>query len=233
MDASSFIVAEPPRVTFERVLAELCQHHFAVLSTVGEDGSPHAAGVTYGTAYAGRGLVLYVMKRRHLRKARDIDRHPEVALVVPIEHHVLRFLPPATIQLHGRAEILELGRAKLSGQPLAPALRAVAEQSLPVHADDRSEAEIVGEGAILDDVGRLRTGAETAVPDARREVEAGGRPRCEPLVRLHLDDRWEVMRALGSRRSERQLRALPFDGDIGPWLPVLPHELPVHDLDER
>lgn len=64
--------------------------------------------MTYGTAYAGRNLVLYVMTRRHLRKAPDISRDPRVALVVPIEHRVLRFLPPATIQLHGRAENLGL-----------------------------------------------------------------------------------------------------------------------------
>jgi general stress protein 26 len=99
--------SEQPRVTFDRVLAELRNHHFAVLSTVDGEGTPHAAGVTYGTAYAGRDLVLYVMTRRHLRKARDIRSDPRVALVVPIEHRVLRFLPPATIQLHGRAEILD------------------------------------------------------------------------------------------------------------------------------
>jgi hypothetical protein len=99
--------AEPPRVMFDQVLAELGKHHFAVLSTVDNDRKPHAAGVTYGTAYAGRELVVYVMTRRHLRKARNISSDPRVALVVPIEHRVLRFLPPATIQLHGRAEILD------------------------------------------------------------------------------------------------------------------------------
>src|SRR5215207_6311732 len=99
--------AEQPRVTFDLVLAELRKHHFATLSTVADDGTPHAAGVTYGTAYAAEGLVLYVMTRRHLRKARDIVRRSQVALVVPIERRFLRFLPPATIQLHGRAEILD------------------------------------------------------------------------------------------------------------------------------
>lgn len=95
------------RVTFDLVRTELRTHHFAVLSTVDDDGAPHAAGVTYGTATAGSELVLYVMTRRHLRKARDIARQPHVALVIPIEHRLLRFLPPATIQLHGRAEILD------------------------------------------------------------------------------------------------------------------------------
>jgi general stress protein 26 len=99
--------AEQPRVTFDLVLAELRNHHFAVLSTVDADGTPHAAGVTYGTSSTERELALYVMTRRHLRKASDIAERPQVALVVPIERRFLRFLPPATIQLHGRAEILD------------------------------------------------------------------------------------------------------------------------------
>ena len=107
MDASHLAAAEQPRVTFDRVLAELRNHHFATLSTVGYDGAPHAAGVTYGTASTERELALYIMTRRHLRKARDIAERPQVALVVPIERRILRFLPPATIQLHGRAEILD------------------------------------------------------------------------------------------------------------------------------
>jgi general stress protein 26 len=107
MNASGRAATKPPRVTFDRVLSELRNHHFAVLSTVNGEGIPHAAGVTYGTAYAEREFVLYVMTRRHLRKARDITSDPRVALVVPIQHRVLRFLPPATIQLHGHAEILD------------------------------------------------------------------------------------------------------------------------------
>lgn len=106
MNASG-LAATTSRVTFDRVLSELRNHHFAVLSTVNGQGTPHAAGVTYGTAYAERELVLYVMTRRHLRKARDIAGDPRVALVVPVQHRVLRFLPPATIQLHGHAEILD------------------------------------------------------------------------------------------------------------------------------
>jgi general stress protein 26 len=107
MNAPDVHINQPVRVTFDRVHAELRTHHFAVLSTVDERGTPHAAGVTYGTTYDGHELALYVMTRRHLRKARDIARNPQVALVVPVQHRILRFLPPATIQLHGRAEILD------------------------------------------------------------------------------------------------------------------------------
>ena len=79
----------------------------AILSTVDADGSPDSAGVNYGLAPAGRELVLYVMTRRHLKKARNIARNPRVSLVVPLQRRLLRFIPPATIRLRGRAEILD------------------------------------------------------------------------------------------------------------------------------
>jgi general stress protein 26 len=94
------------RVTGEMVLSELRKHHFAVLSTVGENERPSSAGVSYGMARPSRELAMYVMTRRHLAKARNIARNPNVSLVVPLQRRLLWFLPPATLQLHGRAEIL-------------------------------------------------------------------------------------------------------------------------------
>lgn len=95
------------RVTLELVLSRLRAEHFAVLSTVGEEGEPHSAGVSFGVSGPGDGLAIYVMTRRHLLKARHIARNPKVSLVVPVVRRFLWFLPPATIQLHGRAEILD------------------------------------------------------------------------------------------------------------------------------
>ena len=98
---------EDGRVTAELVLRELRRHDFAVLSTVGEDGGADSAGVNYGVSAPGDGLALYVMTRRHLRKARDVARDPRVSLVVPLPRRLLWFVPPATIQLRGRAELLD------------------------------------------------------------------------------------------------------------------------------
>jgi hypothetical protein len=47
------------------------------------------------------------MTRRHLKKARNVARNPAVSLVVPLPRRLFRFVPPATIQLRGRAEILD------------------------------------------------------------------------------------------------------------------------------
>ena len=94
-------------VTLKRVLRELSTHNFAVISTVDEHGRPDSAGVNYGTSARGDALVLYVMTRRHLKKARNIANNPQVSLMVPLPRRVFRFVPPATIQLRGRAEILD------------------------------------------------------------------------------------------------------------------------------
>ena len=99
--------AREERVTFDLVLRELRAHNFAVLSTVDEYGEPDSAGVNYGVSAPGRNLALYVMTRRHLKKARNIAQNPCVSLVVPLPRPVLQFVPPATIQLRGRADILE------------------------------------------------------------------------------------------------------------------------------
>jgi Pyridoxamine 5'-phosphate oxidase len=95
------------RVTLELVLKQLRRHNFAVLSTSSDEGIPDSAGVNYGVARPGRDLATYVMTRRHLKKARNIAQTPNVSLVIPLARRVLWFLPPPTMQLHGRAEILD------------------------------------------------------------------------------------------------------------------------------
>ena len=99
--------AKRQRLTAELVLGHMRKRDFAVLSTVGEDGRPSSAGITYRMAGTGREVVVYVMTRRHLQKARNIELNPNVSLVVPLTRRLLWFLPPPTIQLRGRAEILD------------------------------------------------------------------------------------------------------------------------------
>ena len=95
------------RVTLELVLNHLRSCHFAVLSTVDKEGMSHSAGVNYGVSKAGDELAIYVMTRRHLQKARNIAHTPDVSLVIPVPRLLLWFVPPATIQLRGRADILD------------------------------------------------------------------------------------------------------------------------------
>jgi general stress protein 26 len=94
-------------MTFDLVLGLLRRRDFAVLSTVGQEGRPHSVGVNYGVSRPGRDLVIYVMTRRHLQKARNIAQNPNVSLVVPLTRRLLGFLPPPTVRLHGGAEIVD------------------------------------------------------------------------------------------------------------------------------
>jgi hypothetical protein len=89
----------------ELVLGHLRKRNFAVLSTIIREGGPHSVGVNYGVSTPGRELMIYVMTRRHLQKARNIAENPRVSLVVPVTRRLLWFLPPPTIQVYGRAEI--------------------------------------------------------------------------------------------------------------------------------
>jgi hypothetical protein len=123
--------APEQRVTVELVLRELRRHNFAVLSTVGEGGRPDSVGVNYGVSAPGRDLALYVMTRRHLKKARNIARDPRVALVVPPPRRLLRFVPPATIQLRGRA--LGLAAFPEAAVPVAASWASVGQRT-PCHA---------------------------------------------------------------------------------------------------
>lgn len=99
-------------MTVEVVVRALRSQHFMLLATVGEDGMPHSARVNYGVSQPGRELALYVMARTHLRKIRDIAWNPHVSLVVPLMRRLLWFLSPPTIQVSGRAEILEWADAE-------------------------------------------------------------------------------------------------------------------------
>jgi hypothetical protein len=106
---------DDPRVTPTLVVGQIRRQHFAVLSTVGRDGAPHSAGVSYGSTQPGDDFAIYVMTRRHLLKARNIQSDSRVSMVIPIPRPVLSFLPPATIQLRGGAELLNWDDAAGTG----------------------------------------------------------------------------------------------------------------------
>lgn len=80
----------------QTLLACLRRQHFAVLSTSDASSIPASAGVSYGASQSD--LVIYVMTRRNLQKARNIAEDPQVSLVVPVARRLAWFLPPATMQ---------------------------------------------------------------------------------------------------------------------------------------
>ncbi len=101
---------KPLHLSFEHIVKALRTRSFAVLSTVDAEGRPHAVGVEYGVSPDGRHI--FVMTRRHLKKARNIVGNPHVALVVPLTRRWLWFLPPPCIPFGGTAEIVDYSDAE-------------------------------------------------------------------------------------------------------------------------
>ena len=95
------------RVNVEQVLSHLRERDFAVLSTISTGDRPHSVGVIYGVTRPDRDLLIYVMTRKHLQKARNIAQNPRLSLVIPLTRRLLWFLPPPTIQLYGQGEIVD------------------------------------------------------------------------------------------------------------------------------
>lgn len=84
--------------------------------------------------------------------------------------------------------------------------------------------ELLDRSARERDLGRLR------VDDDGPELAAG---TGTPVVSLATPDRWELLRALGGRRTTDQLADIVTAGDLAPWLDALHIRPPQRDLDER
>ena len=77
------------QLSFEAVVHEVRKRDFAVLSTGTEDGRPQSVGVNYGVSLPGQPFAIYLMTRRHLKKARNVAGNANVSLVVPLTRRVL------------------------------------------------------------------------------------------------------------------------------------------------
>jgi hypothetical protein len=91
---------------FELVERTLRRQTFCALSTVAENGHPHATGVVYAVSPRGEPLILYVTTRTTTRKVRNIRAHPDVAIVVPVSRRLLPGFPPRAVQFQGTATVV-------------------------------------------------------------------------------------------------------------------------------
>ncbi len=103
--------------SFDSVRRLLRKRNFAVLSTADQQGRPQSVGVVYGVSP--HSADLYVMTRRHLKKARNIIANPNVSMVVPLTRRLLWFLPPPCIQFQAKAEVLD-GRDPIGVHTFGP-----------------------------------------------------------------------------------------------------------------
>jgi uncharacterized protein YhbP (UPF0306 family) len=93
-------------IAFEGVEKALSQRTFGTLSTLTEQGAPHATGVVYAISPRDEPLILYVTTRTTTRKVRNIKAHNAVAFVVPVPRRFLPVFPPRAIQFQGTATVV-------------------------------------------------------------------------------------------------------------------------------
>ncbi|MFX0070301.1 MAG: pyridoxamine 5'-phosphate oxidase family protein [Candidatus Hermodarchaeota archaeon] len=79
---------------------------FGILCTADQDGKPHAVGMLYGVSPPKTKFSIYMMTLKGLKKARNIEQNPQVAIVIPFPHHIIRFAPSNIIQFQGNAELI-------------------------------------------------------------------------------------------------------------------------------
>ena len=96
---------------------------------------------------------------------------------------------------------------------------------LTMHLDDVREALGLPLGALVldrlvDQAEKRAAGVGTLV--LHSEGNQGRIGAGEPVAELRIDDRGEMARVFGGRRTDDQVRALDWTGDPEPWLPVLP-----------
>jgi general stress protein 26 len=156
-------------LAYSTVLRAMRRQHFAVLSTSDTAGHPASAGVTYGLTQSGE--AMFVMTRRHLQKARNIAVNAAVSLVIPVPRRLLWPVPPATLQLHGHATIIDWTNAEarevFSGFPLG---RQIINSYEQLH--HRGESRICGLRIDLDPVIRTYLFGNS-IWRARRRMESG------------------------------------------------------------
>jgi uncharacterized protein YhbP (UPF0306 family) len=93
-------------IAFEGVEKALRQRTFGTLSTLTEQGAPHATGVVYAVSARDVPLILYVTTRTTTRKVRNIRAHADIAFVVPVPRRFLPVFPPRAIQFQGTATVV-------------------------------------------------------------------------------------------------------------------------------
>jgi hypothetical protein len=91
---------------FETIDRALRRRTFGTLSTLTEQGRPHATGVVYAVSPSGEPLRLYITTRTTTRKVRNVRAHLDVAFVVPVPRRFAPGFPPRAIQFQGTATVV-------------------------------------------------------------------------------------------------------------------------------
>ena len=91
---------------YEFIEGFLRKQTFGILCTADQKGIPHAVGMLYGVSPPKTKLSLYMMTAKGSKKTRNIEQNPNVAVIIPFPHHIIRFAPSNVIQFQGKAELI-------------------------------------------------------------------------------------------------------------------------------
>jgi hypothetical protein len=88
------------RRELEETIADYLTHHYGgTLSTVREDGTPQASGISY----VSDGLLLYFGMDPHSQKKENVDRNPNIGMAIFKDYYNLEKIK--AVHLAGRCEV--------------------------------------------------------------------------------------------------------------------------------
>jgi nitroimidazol reductase NimA-like FMN-containing flavoprotein (pyridoxamine 5'-phosphate oxidase superfamily) len=79
---------------------------FGILGSISHDGKPHSTGILYAVSPPEQKFALYIITGLNYKKTKNIKKNPNVSIVIPFPHHLLRFIPAPCIQFQAKAEII-------------------------------------------------------------------------------------------------------------------------------
>jgi len=91
---------------FSFVEKQVRKKTFGVISTIDSKGRPHSTGIIYAVSSLDSPFALYSIVGEKYAKVRNIQRNPNVSLVVTFPHYWIRFAPASYVMFRGTAEIV-------------------------------------------------------------------------------------------------------------------------------
>lgn len=93
-------------LSFEQVENHIRKKDFGILGSISNDGKPHLTGILYAVSPQEEKFILYIITGKNYKKTKNITKNPDVSLVIPFPHHILRLIPAPCIQIQAKAEII-------------------------------------------------------------------------------------------------------------------------------
>lgn len=95
-------------LSFDIVEKAIRKMDYGILGTIDKNGCPHSTSVLYGVSPSSVKFALYVITGKSYKKTKNLKLNPQISFVIPIPHHIMRFVPSNCIQFQGSVEFLSI-----------------------------------------------------------------------------------------------------------------------------